>query len=499
MSDNLTHSKYAENTSKALAKTAENGGLFLVTKQNPPPHYKNNDLGDNEPNSESSKKASSKWDSDAQLGERFALQFQARKAMLEHHYSLPESERKKPHRVCNCRRDLRPTVVDEVAGKKVYEMSKPEIFRHKKTGNTFFGGLQVCASVYACPVDAPKISEERGAEIRKAVTTHVQSGGVCLFVTLTFPHYRSDSLSSSVTALKDSLKRFRKGKAYDSIMADLGYSGLIRSVEVTWGDENGWHPHCHEIWFVSPDFIKSAKATLGLDDSHVFSVDALTALCESHLKPDLFDKWKRAVVASGLSAPSYERGMVIKACETEEQLQDRLADYLVKTGLEKAPWGVDDELTKLHSKRGKPGRFTPFDFLRQQYNVELSKGDKFRFRCLFAEFVTSFKGTAKIYWSPGLKAKFKIADLSDEQIAEEQTENAESEYTVPRPLWVSVIGFKDHRAALLLKIKNEGVQAAKAYISSLLDLYFGEDLELYAQAYDLLPPNLQYILDFYDD
>lgn len=481
--------------------TTERGYILGNYAESSPPN-KINDLDHSDLAADSSKNKSSKWDADAELSMRYALQFQARKSMLEHHYSLSESDRpKKPHKVCNCRRDLRPVQIDEIAGKKVFEMSKPKVFRHNETGKTFLGGLVVCGSGYACPIDAPKIAERRAAEIRKAVTEWVKSGGVCLFVTLTFPHYRTDSLKSTLAALKTVLKYFRKGKNYDKILASLGYAGLIRSIEVTWGENNGHHPHCHEIWFVRPNFIEETRKLnndfLGFDKK--ISVDALTALCDFHLKPDLFSLWQSACLRSGLSAPSYERGMVIKACETEEQLLERLADYLVKTGLEKPPWGVDDELTKLHSKRGKPGRFTPFDFLRKQYDVECTKGEKYRFRCLFAEFVTAFRGTAKPFWSKGLKAKFEIKEFTDEQISEQKTENAVEEYEVPRPLWVCVIGFKDHRATFLLKLQNEGVQAAKIYIESLLDLYFGEDLELYTQAYDSLSSSLQYILDNYTD
>jgi hypothetical protein len=477
-------------------------GVYLGNYAKSSATFKNNDLVASVLVADSVENKTSKWDADAELSMRYALQFQARKAMLEYFYSHPEENLKKAHKVCNCRRDLRPVQIDEVAGKKVFEMSKPKVFRHNETGKTFFGGLVVCGSGYACPIDAPKIAEMRAAEIREAVTEWVKSGGVCLFVTLTFPHYRTDSLKSSLVALKTALQYLRYGRSYKKKLASLGYVGLIRSIEVTWGEDNGWHPHCHEIWFVRPDFVKETKAMMdssGLYKNSDLSVASLTALCDSCLKPDLFPLWESACIRAGLSAPSYERGMVIKACETEEQLLERLADYLVKTGLEKPPWGVDDELTKLHSKRGKPGRFTPFDFLRKQYDVECTKGEKYRFRCLFAEFVTAFKGTAKPFWSKGLKARFEIKEFTDEQIAEQKTEKAVEEYEVPRPLWVCVIGFKDHRATFLLKLQNEGVQAAKAYIESLLDLYFGEDLELYTRAYDSLSSNLQYILDNYDD
>ncbi len=436
---------------------------------------------------------SSKWDADAQLAERYALQIQARKSLLEFHYSLPDSEKpKKAHRVCNCRRDFRPVHLGNENGKNIYEMPKQvSIFQHKETKSTFYGGLVVCGSGYACPVDAPKISEKRSSEIRKAVSEHVKNGGICLFITLTFPHYACDTIKASIDALRASFTAFRSGKRFSNLMAKLGYIGLIRGIETTWGESNGWHPHSHEIWFVSPDFVDAFKKEIGKTE---ISISTLDCLVDMNLKPDLFELWKSAVMRSGLSEPSLERGMFIRVCETEEQLQKRLADYLAKTGLEKPPWGVDDELTKLHSKKGKFGRLTPFDFLREQYNPEKSKADKFRLRCLFSEYVNAFKGVAKIYWSPGLKKIFQIKDITDKQAAEEQTESAVLLMGLRPPIWVFVIGINDHRAQLLTKIKNEGVNSAKEWLKNLLDSY--ADYFPDQEKFDLLSSNHQYILNY---
>ncbi len=470
-------------------KKGENRGHFLVTTPNPLPLNKINDLQ----SVKSTPSKSSKWGFDEQIAERYALQFQARKSVLEHWYSLSEDEKKKtkkPHKVCNCRRNLRPVFSENRDGKKICSMAKPSIYEHKATKNTFFGGLEVCGSLYACPVCAPKIAEIRAVEIRNAVTQWVKEGGICLFITLTFPHYASDSMKSSITALKDALVRFRNNRAYRAIRANLGYTGLIRAVEVTWGEANGSHPHVHEIWFVRPVawFIPELVGR----NTEQFTTGLLAALFDTYLKPDLFKQWESAVVASGMRAPSYERGMVIKVAETEEQLLARIAEYLSKSGIEKPAWGVDDELTKLHSKRGMPDRFTPFDFLRQQYNVELTKAEKYRFRCLFAEYVAAFKGTAKIYWTNGLKAKFAIDDVTDEQIAEEQIEAADMLYEIPPPVWVYVIGIDDNRAELLIKVKNEGIEAAKEWLKGLLDKYYE-----YIEDPELLSPDLQRILNYY--
>lgn len=434
----------------------------------------------------------SAWDFDAQLSEKYALQMQARKSILEDFYINPADYKNgKPHRVCNCRRDLRPVLTGKDAkGKNRYELSKPEIFRHGQTGHTFYGGLTVCASPYACPVCSSKINESRAAEIRQAVSTWVDSGGICLFVTLTFPHTRFYSFTDLMKLFKGSLKRFREGRTYEGIKEDLGYFSFIRSIETTWGEANGWHPHSHEIWFVKPDFLSAGFSDLqGVAPSAM--TDDLKRFLLEPMKLRLFDKWRSACVASGLDAPSYERGLDIKIAETEDELQARLAEYFTKTGIEKSPWGVDDELVRHNTKCGKVGRFTPFDFLRNQLDTQFTKEQKFRFRRLFAEYVKGFKGTAKIYWPKGLKEHFSIADLTDEQAAEQQTEQAKLEYQVPPSIWVFVVAINDHRAELLLKVKNQGVQAAKEYLSGLLDRY----AEYLDERYDELPAVYQYILE----
>jgi len=441
------------------------------------------------------------WDADAKTRENYAMQFMARQSMLEAFYSIPEDQRpKKPHRVCNCRRDLRPVEIGRDAkGKRQFSISKPEIYKHASTGNTFFGGLMICGSPYACSVCAPKINEIDAAEIRHAVSEWVKQGGICLFVTLTFPHHRTDTFAEMMQQFtKGALGRFRSGRVFAEIRKDLQYSGVIRSIEVTWGDANGFHPHSHEIWFVKPDFLYQHPVV----DWSSFDKPSLSSMGKElkqfllePMKMRIFERWRSACVSSGLSAPSYERGVDVRIAETEAELQARLAEYFTKTGIEKSGWGVDDEMTRHNTKKGKAGRFTPFDFLRHQFNPQKTKTEKARYRRLFAEYVIGFKGVSKIYWSPGLKKHFDIKEISEQAKAEQKTEQASLEYTVPPAIWVFVVAINDHRAELLLKVKNEGVQAAKDFLSSLLDRY----AEYLDERYDELPAVYQYILESITD
>lgn len=482
--------------SASLGNYAESSSLFDDENSLKP-------ISDNalEPNKfKGAQPTSSIWDADAKTTENYAYQSIARKAMLEDFYLIPEDQRpKKPHRVSNCRRDLRPVDMGkDSSGKRLFSISKPGIFKHTSTGNTFYGGLMICGSPYACPICVSKINEINAAEIRHAVSEWVNQGGICLFITLTFPHYRSDSFADIMQKFtKGALARFRSGKEFALIRKDLQYLGVIRSIEVTWGDANGFHPHSHEIWFVKRDFLyfnNSIKEALSFIEVQDLSESLKSFLLEP-FKLRIFDKWRSACLASDLEPPSYERGIVIKIAETEEELQARLADYFVKTGVEKSPWGVDDEMTRLNSKKGKKDRYTPFDFLRQQFDLEISLNQKIRFRRLFAEYVNGFKGVSKIYWSPGLKKNFNIQEITDQAKAEQKTETATLEYQVPPSIWVFVVAIEDHRSELLLKVKNEGVPAAKEFLSGLLDKY----ADYFDDRFDELPVVYQYILNSIDE
>ena len=81
-------------------------------------------------------------------------------------------------------------------------------------------------------------------------------------------------------------------------------------------------------------------------------------------------EWQIACVKAGMKAPSLENGVDV-------QKGKRLTDYVAK-------WGLEDEMTKGHTKKGKEGGLTPFDLLRQS-------GDNPHYSHLFRQFADSFK------------------------------------------------------------------------------------------------------------
>ena len=111
---------------------------------------------------------------------------------------------------------------------------------------------------------------------------------------------------------------------------------------------------------------------------------------------------------AGLGTPSFRHGI---------KLDDgsRAAHYVAK-----GMWGLEDEMTKGHTKKGKAGGETPFDLLR----AYLADGQDAQAAALFREFAECFRGKRQLSWSNGLKARFYVDEKSDEQLSEELEDNA---------------------------------------------------------------------------
>ncbi|MGN7613993.1 protein rep [Magnetococcales bacterium HHB-1] len=257
---------------------------------------------------------------------------------------------------------------------------------HKKT---HFGGLQTCGSVWVCPVCAGHIAARRKEELEKAIESHLKDGGGIYLITYTVPHHREDDLGDMVKRFSDAQQRLKRGAPWKRIKDRFGWIGSVRALEVTHG-QNGWHPHVHEVVFLSRPWNKQERPLGGVFDSE----DAFL----SEFKEKVFSRWSRFAVKCGFEAPSSRHGVDIQNAEF--------------AGSYAAKWGLQDEVTKAHIKRGNGHGRSPFDLIRSY-----QEGDK-RAGMLFMEFAGVFKGKRQLVWSKGLKARFQIQEFTDEQLAE---------------------------------------------------------------------------------
>lgn len=292
------------------------------------------------------------------------------------------------------------------------------VHKHLKTNKSFYSGLRVCGRVWNCPVCAVKISEKRRKELQLAFQIHKKESGKIAMMTLTFSHKRTDKLADILETFSKATTKFMTGKAYHNIREEMGIIGRIRVLEVTWSNENGFHPHLHIALFYKNDV-----------DLEV-------------MKSKLYKLWKSACSKFKLKV-NKEYGLDLQGALEAES-------YLSKHGT----WSLDQELTKAHIKKGKEKSLTPFDFLR-----EYLKTDDERYLNLFREYAEAFKGKRQLQWSQGLKKRFLIEEKTDEDLAKEKAEESDILGLLNIEQWKAVLK-KNSRAEFLNLCETFGFDVA---------------------------------------
>lgn len=337
--------------------------------------------------------------------ERFALQAVARKV-------LPKS------RTAACMRN-------RAKGAQV------QIWKSVQHGTACYQGLQTCGSVWTCPVCAAKIAERRKQELVQAMDYHKANGGSVLLLTLTTPHTRADDLEQLLAAQGKALSSFRADRAVKAVLAEMGHIGQVRALEVTHGRKsahnNGWHPHFHILLFV--DF-SPMKPTL------------------SSWKERLHARWESYCLKAGLGAPSLRHGIDLQDGSHAER-------YVSK-------WGLEDEMTKGHTKKGRDGGESPFDLLR---SLLANDGDK-QAAALFAEYAKCFKGKQQLSWSNGLKKSLLVESVSDEEILSRADDKAVFLCQLSVEDWRKVIK-RNAQGELLLVAVQKGIEGVLEFLNFL--------------------------------
>jgi len=255
--------------------------------------------------------------------------------------------------------------------------------RHSEGLPANYRNLATCGSVWACPVCAARIQERRRLELEHLVEWAEGQGLQAIMVTFTFPHTGFDSLGDLLERQADAFKRFRRGSPFAKLKAAMGFQGLARSLEVTHGLANGWHPHTHELWLVDPKVGQEIRARL-------------------------VELWERACIAAGLLDPADQAKVyAFRQHSVDVRLNATSGEYLAKQDSSRK-WGITHEVAKATSKAGKAKGVHPHEFL-----VRMAKGDEAR----YFEYLEAMKGKRQLFWSPGLKARCGLDDISDDDAA----------------------------------------------------------------------------------
>lgn len=353
--------------------------------------------------------------------ERYRLQAVARSIL-----AITYTPKGKRYRVCICLRRVHRAAMG--------------VDVRRSEGRAYYAGLEVCGSVWTCPVCSDQVSRGREAEICRALDDHAADGRKAYMCVLTFPHKRTDALVPMMRALRKALMSLKSRRAYKEALEKHGVFGSVRALEVTWGDANGHHPHTHDLFFTD-------------------SVDELQPQQLRAWESIILQEWRKACVANGLGIPNRQHGVRITKAFSA-------AEYLTKFGRSRT-WGPERELTRANSKGGcsdlkMPDRFTPFDFLRY-----VDKRPEFA--DLFREFSAAFFGSRQIYWSKGLKDHFNVQELTDAELAEKEGEDPVTIYTIATHLWYKLARIKDIRLDILEAAERGGSEEVEILIQRYLE------------------------------
>lgn len=299
-------------------------------------------------------------------------------------------------------------------------------------GKAFYTGLAVCGNVWTCPVCSAKIQERRRLEVASAFDYAYENGKKVLMVTFTFPHYSWQKLKSLLDNQSAAFARLRKGKLWDQFREKMGMIGIIRSLEVTIGD-NGWHPHTHEAWIVNKD------------------VDA------EKLRDYVTNRWFKMCQKEGLVPEGKETDFLTHSVHVMDNCST--SDYLAKQD-DSRNWGVDRELVKGSSKASDQKKgIHPFALLELAGKGDKNSSEK------YVEYCIAMKSKRQLFWSRGLKDLVGVADKDDVKLANEKDDQALVVTTLTETDWKCIIAHKA-KSYILNLAEIEGIDGIRRWLIS---------------------------------
>lgn len=295
-----------------------------------------------------------------------------------------------------------------------------------------FGGVQMCKSVWHCPICAAKISERRREELSEALRIWSEEWTSethrLILVTFTLQHQAGENLRVVLDALRRARRLLTSGRGAQELADTHAVVGMVRSLEITHG-QNGWHPHMHVLMF--------------------FDREVRIIAFEQVMK----ERWGQCVEAVGRYA-SWQYGCDVRFSDRD------IAEYVAKWGKE-PQWTPAHEVTKAVAKAGRKGGRTPLQLLSNYLSGDQAAGR------LWLQYAVNFKGERQLWWSHGLRERLGLeAEKTDEEIAVEQEEIAVVLASLSVGAWRVVVS-NDARGELLDVAASGDPAQVQAFLSRL--------------------------------
>ena len=255
------------------------------------------------------------------------------------------------------------------------------------TGEAFTGNLSSCGSTWLCPECSAKVMAYRCKSVQTAISKWCGENpeNAVYMVTLTQSHALKDKLGNMLPAQADALTRFWSNGSVKRLMRSIGLAFRISTLEITYGQNSGWHPHRHILLFC-----KRVPDVAGLE-------------CK------LRQYWWGALEAVDCKGNDY--ALRIDGGAYASEYVTKLAKEVTLSSLKRSPDGFT--------------RYTPFALLAYISEHRKDKqGVQWAYNA-FREYAETTKGRHAFQFSKGFAQYFAIDELSDENIAALQPEDTQ--------------------------------------------------------------------------
>ncbi|WP_406843559.1 protein rep [Flavobacterium soyae] len=300
-------------------------------------------------------------------------------------------------------------------------------------GGLFFNGVANCGGYWRCPVCALKISENKKELLSGLIGAHQSKDLSIGFLTLTVRHSKFDTLKKTLDKISNNYRKFQQSRFWKS---DKGIIGQVKTLEITYSDNNGWHPHLHILYFYNNSDGKQNE------------------------------KFQKEVLKRWVSFR--DNNSLIKA-QNQKMLTNDISDYMAK-------YDITSEMTKGQIKSSKG--LTPFTALAKiacgDYSDEFEKR---RLYGIYSCYVEQTQGKHFVNISNSLRKEYSefMAEFNktDEEIVNEVTID-EVLLKISLPIW-KLICKNDLQPLVLNKYKENGLEGVYNLLTYFRDF---KDLEI---------------------
>lgn len=300
-----------------------------------------------------------------------------------------------------------------------------------------YAGLATCGSVWACPVCSAKIQHRRRSELQQLVDWAQGQGYSVVFGTMTLRHNADQALQDLWDTLSVCHQRVAQDRAVRELRKDLGFVGYVRAVEVTRGD-HGWHPHIHSLYLLRGDATDEEIDELADTEFAVWKRTAMRGVTRYRRYYEVAGKTipdKTTAYTIPIGAPVRERYELKRVTSPEQAFSDYFAKAVYEekqaAGGRSAATAMAYEMSGSATKTARRTSRTPFQILADLVAAGagdlIASGEDISHITddlqAWAEYESASYRRRALTWSRGLKKRAGIGETSDEEIAEDASDD----------------------------------------------------------------------------